>query len=73
MKGKLIKKLSNLFELENIDLNSSLRKQVDWDSLTDLNLISFFDSEYGINISIEEIRNIQYVSDIEKIIKKINE
>ena len=73
MKGKLIKKLSNLFELENIDLNSSLRKQVDWDSLTDLNLISFFDSEYGINISIEEIRNIQYLSDIEKIIKKINE
>ena len=73
MKGKLIKKLSNLFELENIDLNYSLRKQVDWDSLTELNLISFFDSEYGINISIEEIRNIQYVSDIEKIIKKINE
>ena len=70
MKGILIKKLLNLFELEDIDLNSNLRKQVDWDSLTDLNLISFFDSEYGINISIEEIRNIQYVSDIEKIIKK---
>jgi len=73
MKEKLIKELLNLFELENIDLNANLRKQVDWDSLTDLNLISFFDSEYGINISIEEIRNIQYVADIEKIISKKNE
>tara|TARA_Y100001935_G_C17047106_1_gene380143 strand:- start:80 stop:301 length:222 start_codon:yes stop_codon:yes gene_type:complete len=73
MKKKLINKLLNLFELEKIDPNINIRKQVHWDSLTDLNLISFFDSEYEINISIEEIRNIQYVADIENIIKKNND
>ena len=70
MKKKLIKNLLNVFELKEIDPNINLREQIDWDSLTDLNLISFFDSEYEINVSIEEIRNIQYLSDIEKIIKK---
>ena len=70
MKKKLIKNLLNVFELKEIDPNINLREQIDWDSLTDLNLISFFDSEYEINVSIEEIRNIQYLSDIENIIKK---
>tara|TARA_B100000886_G_scaffold340278_1_gene308892 strand:+ start:1023 stop:1241 length:219 start_codon:yes stop_codon:yes gene_type:complete len=70
MKQKLIKKLLNVFELKEIDPDVNLRKQVEWDSLTDLNLISFFDSEYQINVSIEEIRNIKYLADIENIIKK---
>ena len=70
MKQKLIKKLLNVFELKEIDPDVNLRKQVEWDSLTDLNLISFFDSEYQINVSIEEIRNIKYLTDIENIIKK---
>ena len=70
MKNKLIKNLLNVFELKEIDPNINLREQIDWDSLTDLNLISFFDSEYEINVSIEEIRNIKYLADIENIIKK---
>ena len=69
MNAKLNKKLKELFELKNIDIKKNLRVQVNWDSLTDLNLISFFDSEYEINISVDEIRNINYVKDIERIIK----
>ena len=48
---KLTNKLSEIFEVENIDVNLKFSDLEEWDSLTRLTLLAMLDSEYNINIT----------------------
>ena len=48
---KLTNKLSEIFEVEKIDVNLKFSDLEEWDSLTRLTLLAMLDSEYNINIT----------------------
>lgn len=48
---KLTNKLSEIFEVENIDINLKFGDLEEWDSLTRLSLLAMLDSDYNINIT----------------------
>ena len=48
---KLTSKLSEIFEVENIDINLKFSELEEWDSLTRLTLLAMLDSDYNINLT----------------------
>ena len=47
----LITKLSEILEVESLDLNSKFSDMAEWDSLTRLTLLAMLDSDYNINLT----------------------
>ena len=47
----LITKLSEILEVESLDLNSKFSDMAEWDSLTRLTLLAMLDSDYNINFT----------------------
>lgn len=68
MKEKLLAQLSEIFELEIIDLNEKFKNLDMWDSLTALSIIALADSEYKKKISND---NFKEITTIEELIKFI--
>ena len=68
MKEKLLAQLSEIFELEIIDLNEKFKNLDMWDSLTALSIIALADSEYQKKISND---NFKEITTIEELIKCI--
>lgn len=68
MKEKLLAQLSEIFELEIIDLNEKFKNLDMWDSLTALSIIALADSEYQKKISND---NFKEITTIEELIKFI--
>ena len=48
---KLTNKLSEIFEVEKIDINLKFSELEEWDSLTRLTLLAMLDSDYNINLT----------------------
>ena len=48
---KLTSKLSEIFEVENIDINLKFSELEEWDSLTRLSLLAMLDSDYNLNLT----------------------
>ena len=48
---KLTNKLSEIFEVENIDINLKFSELEEWDSLTRLTLLAMLDSDYNLNLT----------------------
>lgn len=61
--------ISELLEVENIELNDALESFESWDSLTILSIIAFCDSEYNVVISAEEINNSITINGLKKLIE----
>lgn len=52
---ELIEKLKELLEVEELDLTQKFENMEEWDSLTSLSIIALMDSDYGINMSHNDI------------------
>lgn len=61
--------ISEILEVDTIDLNDELESFDTWDSLTILSIIAFCDSEYNVTLSAEEIKNSITINGLMELIK----
>lgn len=61
--------IAELLEEETVELNDNLDSFEAWDSLTILSMIAFFDSEYNVQLSAEEIESSETISGIKKLVE----
>ena len=52
-----------------LELNSKFRDLDEWDSLTALSLIAMLDDEYNITVTGDQIKNLETLGDIFKLLK----
>ena len=52
---ELVKKLEEILEVENLDVNKKFTDFEEWDSLAGLSLIAMMDSDYNLTMSTNEI------------------
>ena len=52
-----------------LDLDSKFRDLDEWDSLTALSLIAMLDDEYNITVTGDQIKNLETLGDIFKLLK----
>ena len=64
MESKFVSEILELLEVEKIHKNDELEKFENWDSFTHLSIIAFFDSEYGINVSNEDLKKAKTIGDL---------
>ena len=60
---ELISKLSEIFELDNIDINLKFTDLDEWDSLTRLTLLAMLDSDYDINITNTDLMKFENIKE----------
>jgi len=61
--------ITEILEVDTIDLNDKLESYDAWDSLTILSIIAFCDSEYNIQLSAEEIENSNTILGLKELIE----
>lgn len=62
-----IEKLVEVFDetpLEMLKTNPDLEKLPDWDSLTALSIMAFFEEEFGIILEADDIRDVKNIKDL---------
>ena len=52
---KLIKKLEEILETENLDVNKKFQDYEEWDSLAAWSVISLLDSDYGLPMKYKDL------------------
>jgi acyl carrier protein len=52
---ELVKKLEEILEVENIDINKKFSDYEEWDSLAGLSIIAMLDSDYNMSMSTDDI------------------
>ena len=60
---KLTSKLSEIFEVENIDINLKFSELEEWDSLTRLTLLAMLDSDYNINLTDSDLIKFENIKE----------
>lgn len=63
------KAITEILEVENIDLNNEFSSFDAWDSLTILSIIAFCYSDYGVALSAEEVNNSETILGLKKLIE----
>jgi acyl carrier protein len=53
--NKLINSITEILEVEELDLNVKFTDLEEWDSLSVLSVLALLDSDYGINMNKREI------------------
>lgn len=61
--------MAEILEVDTIELSDELTSYDAWDSLTILSIIAFCDSEYGVELSGEEIENSITLNGLMELIK----
>jgi acyl carrier protein len=61
--------ISELLEVDSIEMNDELASFDCWDSLTILSIIAFSSDEYDVTLSADEINNAKTVSGLKKLIE----
>ena len=61
--------ISEILEVDTIDLNDELESFDAWDSLAVLSIIAFCDSEYNVELSGEEIEKTNTINGLKELIK----
>jgi acyl carrier protein len=71
MNDKLLKLLSEVFEVKESDINIDMTKEdIDnWDSLKQMDLVVSIEKEYGIELEMEEIVNLNSIKAIVEVIE----
>lgn len=64
-----ITEISEILEVDTVELNDELDSFEAWDSLTVLSIIAFCDSEYGVPLSAEEIDNSGTILGLKELIE----
>jgi acyl carrier protein len=57
-------KLAEILEVERVDTADVLNEFEYWDSLTVLSILAMLDSQYGINLTAAEIRQMQTAGEL---------
>jgi acyl carrier protein len=65
---KLIDKLKEIFEVENLDLSLKFEDFDEWDSLSSLSIIAMLDSDYQITFSNKDLLNFIDLADFCKFV-----
>lgn len=60
---KLTNKLSEIFEVENIDTNLKFSELEEWDSLTRLTLLAMLDSDYNLNLTDSDLIKFENIKE----------
>ena len=60
---KLTSKLSEIFEVENIDTNLRFSDLEEWDSLTRLTMLAMLDSDYKINLTDSDLIKFENIKE----------
>jgi acyl carrier protein len=58
----LEEKLKTIFELDELDLNVKFADLEEWDSLSVLSVLALLDSDYGINMTKNEVTAFPSIS-----------
>jgi acyl carrier protein len=66
---KFYAKLSEILEAESVKREDVLRDFDCWDSLTALAIIAMIDADFGINLTVEKLRELSTAGDLEDYIK----
>jgi acyl carrier protein len=61
--------ISELLEVDSIEMNDELASFDCWDSLTILSIIAFSSDEYNVTLSADEINNAKTISGLKKLIE----
>jgi acyl carrier protein len=72
MEQKFLKNFAEILDEEpnlKLNLNSKFRDLDEWDSLTALSLIAMLDDEYKITLTGDQIKNLETLGDIFKLLK----
>ncbi|NRD23012.1 acyl carrier protein [Winogradskyella litoriviva] len=64
-----IPSISELLEEETVELTDALDSFEAWDSLTVLSMIAFFDSEYNVQLSAEEIDDSETIQGLKNLVE----
>jgi acyl carrier protein len=64
MKEELLKKISEILEVDQIVLDDLLEKFEEWDSLTALSIIAMADSDYNKTLNNEDMKTFKTVNDL---------
>lgn len=64
-----IPSISEILEVETVELSDELESFDAWDSLTVLSIIAFCDSEYGVALSADEIDNCGTIQRLKELIE----
>ena len=64
MKEELLEKIAEILEVENVVGSEELMSFDEWDSLTALSIIALMDSDYGKQLTNDQIKGFKTVNDI---------
>jgi acyl carrier protein len=64
------RKLAEVLDVETVSEADALEDLPDWDSLSALSVIAMLDSEYGVNLTAMELRKIQTVAELAKLVER---
>lgn len=64
MKDRVVNILKDVFEDENINASCSQSNYEKWDSMAQLNIVVEVESEFGVDLTPEEILSMKCVDDI---------
>ena len=62
------KEFCNILQVESIDINEKLINIPEWDSLSMIATMAFFDKRFGLKVSINDIKSFETFNDIIKFV-----
>ncbi|WP_196891999.1 acyl carrier protein [Aureivirga marina] len=66
---EFLEKISEILEVESVNLSDNLEDFDEWDSLTSLSLIAMIDSDYNISVTNDDIREFKTIEDVCNFVK----
>ena len=58
---ELIKKLSEILEVEELDVTKKFTDYEEWDSLSALSILAMLDSDYKISMKADEVKSFESI------------
>ena len=65
---KIIQSLKNIFENQEIDINSSAENLKEWDSVAMINIVLEIENQFKVKINANDITNLKSYKSIKKIL-----
>jgi acyl carrier protein len=63
-------KLADILDIDEVGENDILANFAAWDSLSILSIIAMLDSNYGVNVTANDLKNIQTVGELWRLADK---
>ena len=61
--------ISEILEVDSVEMNDDLESFDEWDSLTILSIIALCDSEYSVELTKDEIENSKTIRGLKELVK----